>query len=286
MSLGRVCLLLLAGLGIACRGDSLSVTRSEVSAPPLVSTPPWVGCPPLVGGDYFWRGGAGTYPEWVGHVRVFYRSHVGVVPCIPTEGSRCVAVRWVVGHRYGGCGALDEACYEEALARMRALGVRLIEVYNEMDINCGTCLAVHERVARRARAEGFVVWWNVEPYPPANRQDVWPFYRKLLREGLADFVGVHALLPREVSEIPDDLWSSGALEVSTDGQHCDDLECAHVDTTELLRAVVERLSRTPGVSVYFEVDIFDDGHVESSEWTGREYLELLAYVNKGCPTWP
>lgn len=228
-------------------------------------------------GDYFYRGGSPEYPLWVHGVRVFWRPDVEVVPFVCSL-TRCWPVRWVIAHSYGGCDYRDELCMGGVLGHLRSRGVTYVEIANEADVACRSCLWIHEKVAREAKAMGLTVVWNVEPYVESDRMAVWGLYDRLLRSGLADRVVVHALEPHDLGVIPEWLWRSGRLEISTDGQHCqtEPYGCQHIDTTELLVGVWERF----GPIVSFEADLWDDGSVEPDAWAQQEFEEFRLFVEQ------
>lgn len=260
-------------LAAACRA---SEGPDRSAGPDLIFPYPLYGrsaCPELYAGDYFYDAGPPAYRTYYRQVRVFWRGR----PARPylCNSYQCWPTRYVIVHAYGGCGARDEACMSEALERLRQAGVTAVEIQNEQGTECYSCLAAQRRAALRAKAMDLTVWANVEPTTP----DGWDV---ILNEwlGLADRLALHALLPADVRRIPSWLWGTGKLEISTDGQHCQDLSCRHVDSTELLKAVVDRLKVEPAY-VTVELDYYENGRVEA-DWAVREEQETHEYVMRGC----
>lgn len=254
-----------------------SIVLPPPSEFPLPEPPPT--CPQIWVGDYFWAGNTQPdYPYWSSGVRVFWRPGVPLVAALPVGPGRSVPVRWVVHHIYGGCGPRDAGCGEAAVRALAGAGVRYIEVANEADANCGSCLAEQKRTAELAKRLGLHVTVNVEPFPPASPEDAFRLMIEWVRAGLADRIAVHALLPGDVPSLPPWLPGPWELEFSTDGQHCADRACAHVDTGELLRALVGRY----GTAFTFEADLYEDGRIGRGPWSSGERSELDAFVARGC----
>jgi len=230
----------------------------------------------IYAGDYFWRGGLPEYPAWFQGVRVFWRPDVPIRAFICGISGPCFPVRYVIYHNYGGCDQRDTSCGLAVLERLAQAGVRDVEIHNEQGAECGSCLAAQWPVLRRAKELGMRVWVNIEPWPSPEWVEA------------ADRVALHGREPQDVDGIPDWLWLSGKLELSTDAQHCETPPggCQHVDSMELLQAIIERLRRQPSV-VTFEADFFDNGRIGGhlgwqNDWIDAEWPEFRSFVEGGC----
>lgn len=277
--------IVITGLAYGCRNPSDPPPEPR---PPVLTLPPPIDfplptppptCPQILIGDYFWDGNLHPdYPYWASGIRVFWRPGVPIVVTLPA-GGRAVPVRWVVHHTYGGCGMWDAPCGEAAVRQLASVGVRYVEIANETLVECGSCLAVQRETARAARQAGLHITVNIEAYSSARREEAWRAAIAWVRDGLADRVAIHALLPSDVATLP--AWLSEGpweLEISTDGQHCNDAACAHTDTGELLRALVARYGR----GLAFEADLYENGRLGGGTWGPAELAELNEFVGRGC----
>jgi hypothetical protein len=163
------------------------------------------------------------------------------------------------------------------LDKLQEAGVQYVEIANEQESECGSCLAVQARVRDEAKRRGFIVYANIEP-PTSDAARDWLQH--------VDRLAAHGLLPYDVDRIPDWLWLSGKLEISSDAQHCGDLRCAHVDSAELLEAIMVRLRRQPAY-VTTEWDFFDDGNLgahpgDTDSWILPEWEEFVRTVKSVC----
>jgi len=280
-------------LSFECRGGRCplmfppeKVVKDEVVVKGEGKTPPSTAkCPPIALGDYFWRGGQlrVSLPQ-ISDIRVFWRKNMPISAYLESSSGRIPLryVLWTRWWRWGqGEGCPDNAdensgleCIKQAASQLYSKGVRHFEVGNEMDINN----SYHREMTRafiewaRNNLPGSKIWVNLEGSYDRLREFV----------NIADYVALHALRPGDVANIPSWLWRSGKLELSTDGQYCGtSLNCAHVDTTELLNAIVERLKREPA-DVRFEADFLLNGDIESTGWVPSEWQEFKPYVEGQC----
>jgi hypothetical protein len=122
----------------------------------------------------------------------------------------------------------------------------VIEIYNEADPTKPDVLTAHCDIIQALRSEFPDLRIQVNIDPPWN---VWDTpcgtQQPLPLRDLVETWAAHSLTHETLSQVPDNIFTSGKLEISTDGQWCGDsistcCNCCHVHSGELLDAAIQR----------------------------------------------
>jgi hypothetical protein len=165
---------------------------------------------------------------------------------VPTCDFTGPADQWVI-HEYKKLirKLLDVAgTIQSDVADVRSLIV--IEIYNEANPEDSDVLPAHCEIIQALRSEfpNLRIQVNIDPPWGANAWDDWKCGDQFLRD-LVETWAVHGLTPETLSNVPADIFSSGKLEISTDGQWCEGsisicCDCCHVHSGELLDAAIQQ----------------------------------------------
>jgi hypothetical protein len=145
--------------------------------------------------------------------------------------------------------------YKKLIRRLREVASALgpdvpprivIEIYNEADPTKPGVLTAHCDIIQALRSEFPDLRIQVNIDPPWNVWDtLCGTQQPLPLRDLVETWAVHGLTHETLSQVPDNIFTSGKLEISTDGQWCGDsistcCNCCHVHSGELLDAAIQR----------------------------------------------